>query len=161
MLPRKIFDKAPDDGQQSLAALQAQRGVGPGGLSSAEAAARLAQYGPNVLDTHRERTLILEFLSHFRNPLVILLLVASSISALTGNTTSFLIISVIVLMSVILDFVQEYRAGQAVERLKHAVIVRATVLRMAHSGRSPSARSYPTTLSCSAPGTSSRLMDRW
>jgi P-type Mg2+ transporter len=129
MLPRKIFGEARDDGRPPPAALQEYHGVGPGGLGGAEAAARLAQYGPNVLDTHRERTLILEFLSHFRNPLVVLLLVASSISALTGNTTSFLIISVIVLMSVSLDFIQEYRAGRAVEQLKRTVIVRATVLR--------------------------------
>src|SRR5437867_1044143 len=115
--------------RDSLAALQAQLGSSPGGLSSGEAAARLAQYGPNVLTTHRKRTLLLEFLSRFRNPLVILLLAASGISAFTGEVTSFLIISVIVLMSVTLDFVQEYRAGQAADRLKQSVAVRVSVLR--------------------------------
>ena len=93
------------------------------------AALRPEQYGSNILNTHSERTLVLEFLSHFRNPLVILLLVASGISALTGNITSFLIISMIVLMSVTLDFIQEHRAGQAAERLKQTVIVKAAVLR--------------------------------
>ena len=113
----------------SLAAVQAQLGSSPEGLSSGEAAARLAQYGPNILATHRKRTLLLEFLSRFRNPLVILLLAASGISALTGEVTSFLIISAIVLMSVTLDFVQEHRAGQAAERLKQSVAVRVSVLR--------------------------------
>ncbi len=115
--------------RDSLAAVQAQLGSSPEGLSSGEAAARLAQYGPNILATHRKRTLLLEFLSRFRNPLVILLLAASGISALTGEVTSFLIISAIVLMSVTLDFVQEHRAGQAAERLKQSVAVRVSVLR--------------------------------
>lgn len=99
------------------------------GLSSEEAAARLAQYGPHVLTTNRRRALLLEFLARFRNPLVIVLLVASGISALTGEVTSFFIISAIVLMSVTLDFVQEHRAGQAAEHLKQSVAVRVSVLR--------------------------------
>lgn len=100
-----------------------------GGLSSTEAAARLERFGPNTLLVHRERALILQFLSRFRNPLIILLLAASAVSAFTGDVTSFFIISVIVLMSVTLDFIQEYRAGQAAERLKKTVAVHATVLR--------------------------------
>jgi P-type Mg2+ transporter len=99
------------------------------GLTSEEAAARLARFGPNVLVAHRQRRLLLEFLSRFRNPLVLLLLAASAISALTGEVTSFGIIAVIVLMSVTLDFVQEHRAGRAAERLKASVAVRATVIR--------------------------------
>ena len=82
------------------------------GLSSAEAAARLLQYGPNLLRPALRRALALQFLAHFRNPLVLMLLAASGISALTGDVTGALIIGVIVLMSVTLDFVQAYRAGQ-------------------------------------------------
>ncbi len=113
----------------SLATVLAQLSCGPEGLSSEAAATRLAQYGPNVFTTHRQRALLLEFLSRFRNPLVILLLAASGISALTGEVTSFLIISAIVLVSVTLDFVQEHRAGQAAERLKQSVAIRVSVLR--------------------------------
>jgi Mg2+-importing ATPase len=57
------------------------------------------------------------------------LLAASAVSALTGEITGFAIIWTIVLISVTLDFVQEYRAGRAAEKLKQAVAVRATVLR--------------------------------
>src|SRR5262249_7873852 len=85
------------------------------GLSSSEAAARLARFGANVPTPRRRRLPLLEFLSRFRNPLVLLLLAASAISAATGDLTSFLIITVIVLMSVTLDFVQEHRAGRAAE----------------------------------------------
>jgi Mg2+-importing ATPase len=99
------------------------------GLTTAEARARLASYGPNVVAPHRPRRLVLEFLARFRNPLVLLLLAASAVAALTGEVTSFGIIAVIVVLSVTLDFLQEHRAGQAAERLKASVAVRATVLR--------------------------------
>jgi Mg2+-importing ATPase len=108
----------------------AAAGETPGtGLSSADAAARLARFGANVPTPRRRRLPALEFLSRFRNPLVLLLLAASAISALTGDLTSFVIITVIVLMSVTLDFVQEHRAGQAAERLSASVAVRASVMR--------------------------------
>ena len=70
-----------------------------------------------------------QFLSRFKNPLVLLLLVASAISALTGELTNFIIISVMVLFSVALDFVQEHRAGKAAASLRQSVSVRATVVR--------------------------------
>jgi len=99
------------------------------GLTTAEAAARLAEYGPNLIATHRRRRLVLELLSRFGNPLVLVLLVASGISALTGDVVSFIIISIVVVISVTLDFVQEYRAEQAAESLKTSVAVRASVIR--------------------------------
>ncbi|HVM97794.1 MAG TPA: HAD-IC family P-type ATPase [Candidatus Acidoferrales bacterium] len=99
------------------------------GLSSEEAAERLQRYGANVLASRRQRQLALEFLARFRNPLVLLLLAASAISALTGEVVSFIVITIIVVMSVTLDFIQEHRAGQAAERLKASVAVRTTALR--------------------------------
>src|SRR5665647_1898539 len=99
------------------------------GLSSTEAAVRMQQYGPNQLKPTRQRAILLQFLAHFRNPLVLVLLAASGISALTGDVTGALIIGAIVVMSVTLDFVQAYRAGRAAERLALQVAVTATVLR--------------------------------
>jgi Mg2+-importing ATPase len=115
--------------QQPLPELCRALDAGPGGLSGAAAAARLKDFGPNLLRPVRRGALLRLFLSRFRNPLVIILLVASGISAVTGDLASFLIISAIVLMSVTLDTFQEYRAGQAAERLRQSVAVRATVLR--------------------------------
>lgn len=85
------------------------------GLTSAEVAVRLVRYGPNLLRPGRKRVLLLQFLSKFLNPLVLILLATSFVLALTGDVTSFIIISVIVLISVTLDFVQEHKAGQAAE----------------------------------------------
>jgi len=114
---------------QPLAESQAERAADAAGLSSVEARSRLAELGPNRFRDHQEQPLWLQFLARFKNPLVILLLVASAISALTGEITNFLIITAMVLFSVTLDFVQEHRAGQAAESLRHSVSVRAKVIR--------------------------------
>lgn len=99
------------------------------GLSHSEAAARFAQFGPNIVSAVKKRHLLLQFISRFRNPLVILLLVASLLSAFTADFSSFVIIIAMVVLSVTLDFMQEYRAEKAAEALRKSVAVRATVLR--------------------------------
>ena len=114
--------------QSSLESLRAELRAEGAGLDEAEAARRYAVYGPNVLRPHRERALALQFLSRFGNPLIILLLAAATLSAFTGDVPSFVIIAIVVVLSVTLDFVQEYRAGQAAERLKQSVALRAAVV---------------------------------
>ncbi|WP_292528339.1 magnesium-translocating P-type ATPase [Methylocystis sp.] len=113
------------------------------GLTSAEARARLAEFGPNRFDVRQQQPLFLQFLSRFRNPLVILLLVASAISAFTGEVANFVIISAIVLFSVTLDFFQEHRAGKAAERLRQSVSVRANIVRDGREVEAPVADVVP------------------
>ena len=103
--------------------------TGAAGLTSAQAQARATLYGPNSLSSHPGPSLIRQFFARFKNPLVVVLLLASSVSVLTGELTNFLIISVIVLLSVTLDFVQEFRANAAADQLRQSVSVRTTVLR--------------------------------
>jgi Mg2+-importing ATPase len=99
------------------------------GLSSAEAKVRLAKYGLNVFREKKEKSLAIQYLVRFKNPLVLILLFASVVSAFTGEITNFLIISLMILLSVTLDFVQEYRANVAAEKLKLSVSLRALVVR--------------------------------
>jgi len=135
--PDALFWNLPTESLQSqLEATQA-------GLSQQEARARSARFGPNTLRDHGERPLLIQYLSHFKNPLVMVLLAASAVSALTGEITGFVIIWAIVLMSVTLDFFQEYRAGRAADQLKKTVAVRATVLRDDHSQEIPIAGLVP------------------
>ena len=125
------------------ASLQSQLAATQAGLSQQEARARSARFGPNTLKDNGERPLLIQYLSHFKNPLVMVLLAASAVSALTGEITGFIIIWAIVLMSVTLDFFQEYRAGRAADQLKKTVAVRATVLRDGHSQDIPIADLVP------------------
>jgi Mg2+-importing ATPase len=101
----------------------------PQGLTSAEAASRLTQYGPNIIGDKQGGTVILEFLSHFRNPLVLILLVAGVFSAVSGDTPSFIIINTIVLAGVLLDFIQEHRANHAAQKLSESVSLQSCVMR--------------------------------
>ena len=104
-------------------------GTSAEGLSSDEALKRLRRIGPNVLRPRRERAVVLQLLARFQNPLILLLLVASGISALTGDLQSVSLLVGVVVVSVALDFVQEYRAGRAAEALRHSVALRATAVR--------------------------------
>lgn len=99
------------------------------GLTSAEAKVRRGRYGLNLPAKHRQRPAWLRFLGRFLNPLVLILLFASTLSAISGNLTSFVIVVVMVLLSVTMDFIQERRAEQAVEVLRRSVSVLVRVCR--------------------------------
>lgn len=115
--------------QNSLAPPPAGQAGAAAGLSTREARARLARDGANLPRAPRRWAPLLQYLARFGNPLIIILLVASAVSALMSDMVNFLIISAMVLLSVTLDFIQEYRASAAADRLRRSVSVRATVLR--------------------------------
>ena len=107
------------------------------GLDAAVARSRLAEYGPNDAAAEKRPPLALQFLMRFRNPLVIILLIASALSAATGDVASFVVITAIVVLSISFDFVQESRAQNAVEALRRSVAVHATVRRDSRSALLP------------------------
>ncbi|HWB49095.1 MAG TPA: magnesium-translocating P-type ATPase [Stellaceae bacterium] len=115
--------------QEPIAALLARLNTTPNGLDSAEVERRRQTYGRNTFERGRRLSLPIKLLSRFRNPLVLILLAAAIISALTGDVTAFVIISTIVLVSAVLDTTQEYRAERAAENLKIAVALKEQVLR--------------------------------
>ncbi|MGI8505190.1 MAG: magnesium-translocating P-type ATPase [Solirubrobacteraceae bacterium] len=103
-------------------------GSGEEGLSDREAAARLERFGANVLHSQRV-TVFGILLRQLRNPLLILLLGAAGISALTGDVTDGAIIAAIVVLSVGLGFVNEYRSARAVAALHGDIHYEALVWR--------------------------------
>jgi Ca2+-transporting ATPase len=101
----------------------------PAGLTSAEAARRLAQHGPNELQAaHRISPWTILF-EQFKNVLIVILLAATALSAFLGHGVEAIAIAVIVLFAVLLGFVQEYRAERAIEALRQMAAPTATVLR--------------------------------
>jgi Mg2+-importing ATPase len=120
---------ADDIWTEPLDQLLARLATTPAGLNTVEAQSRLTAYGPNDAATVKRSPLWLQFLARFRNPLVIILLVASALSAASGDAASFIIVVTIVTISMTLDFVQEVRAQNAVEALRRSVAVQATVRR--------------------------------
>ena len=99
------------------------------GLTKYEAARRLEQYGPNELKAGSHATPLDILIEQFKNIFVIILLLAAAISAFLGHGVEAAAIAVIVLFSVILGFVQEYRAERAIEALREMAAPTATVLR--------------------------------
>jgi len=113
------------------------------GLTQDEVEPRRQRFGPNLIKPRPRRTALRQFLARFRNPLVVLLIGAGAVSALTGDRTSFIIITLMVIGSVALDFVQEYHAGRAAERLRQSVAVRVSVLRGGKTCEIPVAELVP------------------
>lgn len=99
------------------------------GLSTAEAGAILERVGPNRINDVKRRSLLVAFIERFSNPLVLILLFAATVSAVTGDLPSFFVIVVIVLLSVVLDVTQEHQALNAAENLRNQVSISAKVLR--------------------------------
>ena len=99
------------------------------GLTTAEFKSRLASYGENNASEVKAAPLWRQFLVRFENPLMIILLMAAGVSALTGGVAGFVVIVVIVMLSVVFDFVQDVRAQNAVASLRASVSVQATVRR--------------------------------
>ena len=121
---------APDDVWKAPASeLMAKLSTSPAGLAAAEAASRLARHGLNVAAEDKRTPLWLQFLSRFRNPLVVILLMASGLSAAAGDVASFFIVFTIIMISMTLDFVQEVRAQNAVDALRQSVAVKGSVRR--------------------------------
>lgn len=99
------------------------------GLSSENAEALIEIYGYNELARKKRRLALIEFLSHFKNPLLLILLVAGAISIFFGEVVNAAIIFTIIGLSVILDFYQESKAERAAETLKQKVTTTATAIR--------------------------------
>src|SRR6266508_1170226 len=113
------------------------------GLSAEEAARGLAQAGPNLLQSRSQATALGTFLRQFSSPIVLILLVATLISAILGDWIDTIIIVVIILGSAMLSFVQEYRANTAAEKLRAQVQIQASVLRNGRSQTIPVAQVVP------------------
>jgi len=104
-------------------------GSSAAGLTTEEVESRLETYGPNEIAKKERGSIFIEFLSHFKSPLVIILIIAAIVSGILGDRISAIIILSIVLVSVVLDFTQEYRAGRAAEELKKRIATTATTIR--------------------------------
>ncbi len=101
----------------------------PAGLDEHEAASRLARFGPNELPRTRDIRWLRLLSAQFKNVLILILLIAGLISVFLGETIEAIAILVIAAMSIVLGFVQEYRAEQAIEALRQVAAPNARVLR--------------------------------
>jgi P-type Mg2+ transporter len=99
------------------------------GLTSQEAEERLEIYGRNEFAKKKKRAAVVNFLSRFKSPLVIILMIAGGVSAALGSIPSVIVIYTIIFLSVTLSYYQENNASKAAELLREKVATLATVLR--------------------------------
>lgn len=101
----------------------------PEGLSSGQARERLLEYGPNEPAPRGWRTLLIQFLLLFANPLVAIILIAGVVSLFLGQWIDGSIIVIVVLLGVAINFLQTWRSQLAADRLREQVAPTAPVLR--------------------------------
>lgn len=147
----RIFQKTPPSGPGKQAipdaywglpveALMAQWGSGANGLSQREARVRLKRDGPNALKAMKRATALGLFVNQFKNPLVLILILASIISLAASEWIDAGMVLAIVFGSTLLGFAQEYIAGNAIEKLRSKVTVHSIVLRDGQPKTLPSYR---------------------
>ena len=107
------------------------------GLAQTDADARLTRNGPNEIGETAPRHIVVDLLHRLANPLIAILLVAAAIAGATGDLASFLIILAVVILSTLLDMVQEHRAQATAAALKRSIALHASVLRDGHPTEIP------------------------
>lgn len=110
---------------ETLARLQ----TAPTGLTTGEAVKRLIAQGANELRAARPVSPWGIFFAQLKNTMIVILLIATSASALLGHGLEAAAIAVIVMFAVLLGFIQEFRAERALEALRRMAAPSATVLR--------------------------------
>lgn len=113
------------------------------GLTQKAARTRLRRLGVHALDTAQGATFWGLLLSQFKNPLVLILIVASIISLMAAEWVDAGVVLAIVLGSTLLGFTQEYVASNAIKRLRAKVKIHSSVWRDGHLKRMPSDHVVP------------------
>ena len=103
--------------------------TGHAGLSQTEAKLRLEQYGANRLKPPKPQSIVIRFLLQFHNVLIYILLAACSMTAFLGHWVDSGVIFGVVVINAIIGFVQEGKAEEALNAIRHMLSLNAVVQR--------------------------------
>ena len=117
--------------------------MGTSGLTEAEAARRLAEWGLNQVPVQRQATVISRVLAQLRDPLVLVLLAACVLTVATGDLADTMVIALVILANTTVGVIQEVRADQAVTALTGMVVQTVRVRRDGQERSIPSAELVP------------------
>ncbi|MEX0861412.1 HAD-IC family P-type ATPase [Nitrosopumilus sp.] len=99
------------------------------GLDLNEANSRLERFGNNTISVGKEKSHVLSFLLQFRQPLVLILVVAGSITAVLQEWIDTSVIFGVVIANAFIGFIQERKAGKTIQALARVVKSENTVIR--------------------------------
>ena len=120
---------------ESVSEVLKDLGSAENGLTEAEASARLTKYGPNKLAEAKKPTLLQRFLTQLKDPMLIILIIAAGVSALTGMLSGenewadVIIILAVVILNAVLGVVQESKAEEAIAALQTMTAATCKVMR--------------------------------
>ncbi|WP_225048205.1 HAD-IC family P-type ATPase [Lacticaseibacillus kribbianus] len=98
------------------------------GLSSQEAKRRLAENGPNALQSHTTPKWVI-FLRQFNNVIIYILIGAAVLTTAMRHTTDTIIIALVIIINAVIGYYQEANASNALEKIKQMLAHTATVYR--------------------------------
>ena len=113
------------------------------GLTGALAAARLSEHGENVLPNARQRSSLAIVIHQFRSLIVLLLVVASGIAFVVGDTTEGVAILVVIVLNALIGFGTEWKAARALESLRTQAVPVARVRRDGNEAEVPARELVP------------------
>ncbi len=99
------------------------------GLSNEDVLTQRENYGSNILEESKSASVIIIFLSQFKDFLVIILMVAAIISAIMGKVESTLVIIMVLIINALLGTIQHVKAEQSLKSLKALSAPNSKVLR--------------------------------
>ncbi len=119
---------------QSVQDVLRKQNVTADGLTSAEVQKRQAEFGPNKLKDAEKKSTLRRFLDQLKDPMLIILMVAAAVSAVTNliageSLAEVFIILIVVLLNAILGVVQESKAEAAIEALQTMTAATCKVIR--------------------------------
>ncbi len=100
-----------------------------GGLSQSDAESRLKEFGLNVLPEERSHSALQLFIMQFASPLMYIMMAATVVSFVLGNTTEAIFIFVVMVSNAVVGFYQEHKANQSMKMLKGVLKLEARVVR--------------------------------
>ena len=137
-----------NDYQQSANQVLERLSSSEAGLSTAEADQRRQKFGPNELKDGEKVTLIQRFLAQLKDPMLLILLAAAAVSAVTSllageSISEALIILAVVILNAVLGVYQESKAEQAIAALRDMTAATCKVLRDGRQVTLPSSQLVP------------------
>ena len=113
------------------------------GLSSTEASARLQQYGENALPQKKGKPAWLNFLAHFNDVLIYVLLVAALLKLIMGHWVDMFVILGVAVINALIGHIQESNAEKLLQSIRTMLSSEAVVIRQGNHETIPSTALVP------------------